>query len=84
MLTIALQMDPLHQLNKQVDSTLELARAAASRGAKLFHYEPQQLRMDLSKGRARITARGHALVHRAGGWSLGQESVVDLAGFDFF
>ena len=84
-LRIAFQMDALERLNMPVDSTLDLARAAAERGHELFHYEPQCLRMDVTGGAVRVTARGHQLVHAPdgkGAWRLGAESTRDLANFD--
>jgi glutathione synthase len=84
-LQIALQMDALSRLNAASDSTLELARAAAESGHRLFHYEPQAMRMDVADGAARIAAFGRELIHAPGTavpWSHGAEEVRDLAGFD--
>ena len=90
-LRIAFQMDALARLNKPVDSTLELARAAAEMGHHLFHYEPQALRMRLDPqaatpaGHITITAAGHALCcdpTAADPWSLGAADIRDLATFD--
>jgi glutathione synthase len=83
-LRIALQMNALARLNKPADSTLELARAAVERGYRLFHYEPQNLSMDIKKT-VRVTARGHALLYKKGArdpWSLGKESTEELGKFD--
>jgi glutathione synthase len=84
-LQIALQMNALERLNVPFDSTLELARAAAEQGHKLFHYEPQHLRMDMSGGKVKVTATGHPLIYKASAknpWSLGKEGVRDLGQFD--
>lgn len=84
-LHIALQMDALTKLNFASDSTLELARVAAEQGQRLFHYEPQQMRIDVDKGATRITALGHELVYSPQSptpWSYGAESLVQLADFD--
>ena len=79
---IAIQMDPLERLNKPVDSTLEIARAALERGYELFHYEPQKLRLETGKTATRITANGHQLLKDKEGWRNGAESVQELNGFD--
>ena len=84
-LRIALQMNELSRLNIAGDSTLELARAAAEQGHKLFHYEPQTLRMDMAKGKVKVTAIGHDLIHKPGAkdpWVLGKQSLRDLSQFD--
>ncbi len=85
MLKIALQMNALERLNVPFDSTLELARAAAEQGHKLFHYQPEHLRMDIAGGNVRITAAAHELKYKVGAknpWSLGKESLIDLAQVD--
>lgn len=84
-LHIALQMDALQRLNKTSDSTLELARVAAENGHRLFHYEPQQMRMDISGGATRISASGHELIYAPNSgdaWSYGAAGMRDLATFD--
>jgi glutathione synthase len=83
-LQIALQMDALERLNKASDSTLELARVATENGHKLFHYEPQQMRMDISD-KTRIAATGHELVYApqsGDAWSYGAAATRELADFD--
>jgi glutathione synthase len=82
---IALQMDALAKLNKKSDSTLELARAAAESGHRLFLYEPKQMMLNISGATTQVTAFGHDLLHApnaADPWSLGEASARDLAGFD--
>lgn len=82
-LRIAFQMDALARLNLKTDSTLYVAAAAARRGYELFHYEPEQLRMEIKAGTRHITARGHVLHHTADhGWVLGDEQTRDLQDFD--
>jgi len=84
-LSIALQMDALSRLNQASDSTLELARVAAAAGHRLFHYEPKDLRLDVSGGTTRLTAAGHDLIHAPQGaavWHYGEASVRDLSDFD--
>lgn len=83
-LNTALQMDALDKLNKASDSTLELARAAAEQGHKLFHYEPQQMRAAIN-GTTQILASGHELIHKPGAaetWSYGAARTANLADFD--
>ena len=82
---IAFQMDALQRLNKASDSTLELARVAAENGHSLFHYEPQQMRLDLSGKTSTLTALGHELIHAPNGadpWIYGDASLRNLADFD--
>jgi glutathione synthase len=84
-LQIAFQMDALSRLNIASDSTLELARAAAESGHCLFHYEPQNLRLDISGATTRLTAFGHELIHAptaADPWRLGEAGLRELTGFD--
>ena len=82
---IAFQMDALSRLYKPLDSTLELARVVAEQGHDLFHYEPAQIRMNVTDGGVRITALGHRLVYTKGAddpWSLGEQSLQNLSDFD--
>jgi glutathione synthase len=84
-LNIALQMDALEKLNHASDSTLEVARAAAESGHKLFHYEPNAMRMDIANDATRIRAFGHELVQKPGTdkvWSYGAGSLRDLSEFN--
>ena len=86
-LKIAFQMNALTHLNKRTDSTLYVAAAAARRGHTLYHYEPQQLRLDLDHGIARVTARVKPMLYNeaASGddvWQLGAEQILDLASCD--
>ena len=78
---IAFQMDPIGPININADSTFRLAEEAQARGHELFYYTPDHL----AYVEGRITARGQALqVQRVAGAhaTLGEEQVVDLAGFD--
>ncbi len=52
-LRVALQMDPFDRVNVDTNTTFALAEAAAKRGHKLYHYQPQ----DLTYAEGRITAR---------------------------
>ncbi len=80
-LRVAIQMDPLERLHQETDSTLYLARAALMRGYELFHYLPGALRMEVGR-RVSVTTRGHTLKFRNGAWTLGKESLRNLADFD--
>ncbi len=78
---IAFQMDPIGPIDINADSTFRLAEEAQARGHELFYYTPDKLAYD----QGRITARGWPLqVQRVAGdhFTLGAETVVDLAGFD--
>ena len=84
-LHIALQMDALYKLNKASDSTLELARVAAEQGHKLFHYEPQHMRMDITGTTTRIAATGAELIYAPNTpdvWTHGTSNLRNLADFD--
>jgi glutathione synthase len=84
-LQIALQMDALDALHVELDSTLYLARAAAKRGHRLFHYTPQHLRMEIKNGKRIITALGNELTPDPSGghaWVLGEAVTRDLTEFN--
>ncbi len=78
---IAIQMDPIVSIDINADSTFRIAEEAQARGNDLFYYHPDGLAWD----EGRVTARGWPLkVRRQVGnhFTLGEEQVVDLAGFD--
>ena len=78
---IAFQMDPIGPIDINADSTFRLAEEAQARGHDLFYYTPDRL----SYVEGRIMARGWPLrVQRVEGdhFQLGDETTVDLAGFD--
>jgi glutathione synthase len=80
-LNVALQMDPILQVNPAADSTFRIALEAQARGHRLFYYPPGQL----SYRTGRVLARGCPVeVSRGPGAHavLGAETEVDLAGFD--
>ena len=82
---IALQMDALARLNISSDSTLELARAAFEAGHRIFHYEPQTMRMEIAHGSSHIRATGHELAYAPTTkevWQQGKEELRDLSDFD--
>ena len=78
---IAFQMDPIGPIDIAADSSFRLMLEAQARGHELFYYTPDRLAYD----EGRIMARGWPLeVQRVVGdhYRLGEESAVDLAGFD--
>lgn len=82
---IAFQMDALHRLDHQFDTTLDLARAAAEQGFDLFHYEPNMLRLSIVQGSLTIKATGSSLLYhpaQKNAWSLGEPVERNLADFD--
>lgn len=54
-LTVAVQMDPLDQINIAGDSTFALMLAAQARGHRLFHYAPEAL----NYAAGRVWAQAH-------------------------
>lgn len=77
-LRIALQMDPMAQINIETDSTFALALEAQKRGYSLYHYGPKEL--SLTNGI--LSARARKLeVRREKGhhFTLGQPETLNLA-----
>ncbi len=80
-LAIALQMDPIDNVDIDADSSFRLAEEAQARGHSLFYYTPDHLAYE----QGRVTARGWPLtVRREQGnhFSTGDFRQVDLADFD--
>jgi len=80
-LSVAIQMDPIDNIDIDGDSTFVLALEAQKRGYTLYHYLPKH--MSLLNGR--VTARARPLeVRREHGnhATLGAEQVIDLAKVD--
>jgi len=80
-LKVAIQMDPIEDVDIDADSTFRLAEEAQARGHELFYYNPDNLYWN----DGRVMARGWPLtVQRVAGahFTLGTEADVDLAGFD--
>ena len=76
-LTVAIQMDPIDDIDIDADSTFVLALEAQRRGHRLFYYQPK----DLAFFDGRLTARAQALkVKREYGahFELGRASELDL------
>ncbi len=80
-LSVAIQMDPIHAIDIDGDSTFALALEAQARGHRMFYYEPK----NLSYRSGRVFARGHHLtVRREKGdhYALKPEAVVELSDMD--
>ena len=80
-LVVAIQMDPIHSVNIDADSTFVLALKAQARGHALYHYLPRHL--SLKDGR--VTAKGQRLeVRREHGrhHTLGPLETIELAAVD--
>ncbi len=80
-LAVAIQMDPIDDINIDADSTFVLALEAQKRGHALFHYLPQ----DLVFRNHRLYARTRPLeVRREAGnhFTLGEPRMLDLANAD--
>ncbi|MCC6598889.1 MAG: glutathione synthase [Alphaproteobacteria bacterium] len=80
-LKIAIQMDPVENINIHGDSSFMLALEAQSRGYALYHYLPQ----DLTLRQGRLTAHGRTLGvrHEAGNhYTYGETEILDLESFD--
>jgi len=80
-LVVAIQMDPIHSVNIDGDSTFVLALEAQARGHALYHYLPRHL--SLKDGR--VTAKGQRLeVRREHGrhHTLGPLETIELAAVD--
>jgi len=79
--TIAIQMDPIEDIDIEGDSTFALALEAQKRGHALYHYGAQ----DLAFRDGRVTARAKALeVRREVGnhFTTGDLEVIDLSAVD--
>ena len=80
-LQVAVQMDPIQNINIAADSTFRIMEEAQARGHRLFYYTPDQLSLD----EGRVTARGWPVeVRRVKGdhFTLGPETVADLGAMD--
>ncbi len=80
-MAVAIQMDPIGDIDIEADSTFVLALEAQRRGHGLFHY----LRQDLSFRDSRVYARARPLkVQREAGRhaTLGAPQLIDLATLD--
>ena len=77
-LRIAIQMDPLEEVNINADTTFALAEEAQTRGHKLFVYGPQHLSFDTGRLLARARPATVQRVKETPG-VFGDETVLDLA-----
>ena len=80
-LFVAVQMDPIEQVNIDGDSTFVMGLAAQERGHQLFFYHPSRLTLRDGK----VTARGAAMTlrrERGNHFTLGAPEVIDLAKAD--
>ena len=76
-LTVAVQMDPLDQINIAGDSSFALMLAGQARGHRLFHYAAE----DLNYADGRVWAKAHPVtVQRVAGdhFSFGEPVSLDL------
>lgn len=80
-LNVAIQMDPIGQVNIDADSTFRIAEEAQKRGHRLFYYTPDKLYFREGE----VRAKGHPLtVRRVKGdhFTLGDLGDVRLSDFD--
>ncbi|TCS64900.1 glutathione synthase [Varunaivibrio sulfuroxidans] len=81
-LNVAIQMDPIADINIDADSTFVLALEAQKRGHKLFVYHPDDLGLESANAGVRVLARARPLeVRRKKGdhFTLGEKTMIDLA-----
>jgi glutathione synthase len=77
-LAVAIQMDPIENVDIDADSTFVLALEAQARGHGLYHYLPQEL--SFAAGRVRACARPLEVRRRKGDhFTLGAPEILDLA-----
>ena len=80
-LAVAIQMDPIHTINIDADSTFALALEAQARGHALFHYLPTALTLRdgrlFTKGRRLEVFRRYGDHHK-----FGDDEELDLEGVD--
>jgi glutathione synthase len=80
-LAVAIQMDPIHTINIDADSTFALALEAQARGHVLFHYLPSALTLRggrlLTKGRSLEVFRQYGAHHK-----FGPDQELDLGAMD--
>ena len=80
-LRVAIQMNPIEQVNSEADTTFLMALNAQERGHALWVYQPERLALE----DGRLTARAHPLKVRAevgDHATVGPAEVVDLSSFD--
>jgi glutathione synthase len=80
-LKVAIQMDPIANIDINADTTFRIAEEAQARGHELFYYTPDMLAFQ----EGRVTARGWPLTLRrevGNHFSLGEKVEIDLAAQD--
>ncbi|MBL4747288.1 MAG: glutathione synthase [Magnetovibrio sp.] len=80
-LKVALQMDPIEDVNIAADSTFVIAMEAQRRGFELFHYHPDNLMCEDGK----VMARARPLTLRAehgNHFTVGASKLMDLSTMD--
>ncbi len=80
-LKVAVQMDPMHSVNIDGDSTFALTEEAQARGHQLWHY----LVDDLTYREGKVTALAHRMIVRrekGNHYSFGDPETIDLADMD--
>lgn len=80
-LKIAVQMDPIQNINIKGDSTFAMMLEAQARGHSLFYYQTKSLALDAGH----LYATGHDITVRdepGNHFRLGAERRVDLGGYD--
>ena len=78
---VAIQMDPIENIDISADSTFAIALEGQARGHKLFHYLPHALTF----ASGHLSARAHSLELRpkvGDHYSFGPEEVLDLSKVD--
>jgi len=80
-LKVAVQMDPIHPIDINADSTFALMLEAQGRGHELFYYLPNELAWTDGTVKARLRT---VQVRREKGnhYTLGEDQVVDLRSMD--
>ncbi|WP_417520138.1 glutathione synthase [Minwuia sp.] len=80
-LKVAVQMDPIHAIDINADSTFALMLEAAKRGHELYFYLPSELAWTGGEVRARVRS---VEVRREQGnhFTLGEDRIVDLSMMD--
>jgi len=83
-LRVAVQMDPIENINIAGDSSFALMLSAQARGHTLFHYDVRTLAYDSGEGAGgRLTTWGAPVtVQRVAGdhYAMGEHRLIDLAG----
>ncbi len=80
-LKVAVQMDPIEDINFDGDSTFVMALEAQDRGYHLWHYQPEDLFFD--EGKVQAHARPMMLRRERGNhFSLGDAEIIDLKDMD--